>query len=152
MPGWFGIVKAGARRRNCHQMSVLHEGSPNFHYHLPRCHIVVVVLSTAYQWDIWHTPLLIWYQRMVRSHQRRCLIHYCHDMMVNHKMWFWRYNFFDRYPLKMVHTTDTIGLLLANEDHSPLPIHVRNKSRRSAVTWSCEIRSYGQVTLLDHVL
>ena len=33
----------------------------------------------------------------------------------------------DRTTVMMVHTTDTNGLLLANEDHSPLPIHVGNK-------------------------
>jgi len=29
---------------------VLHEGAPNFPYHRLDCHIVILVLSTSYQW------------------------------------------------------------------------------------------------------
>ena len=48
--GRFGTVKAGARRWNCRETRCPTRGAPNFPYHRLDCHIVILVLSTSYQW------------------------------------------------------------------------------------------------------
>ena len=47
--GRFGTVKAGARRWNCRETRCPTR-APNFPYHRLDCHIVILVLSTSYQW------------------------------------------------------------------------------------------------------
>ena len=122
----FGTVKAGAQRWNCHEMMCPTRGAPNFPYHRLDCHIVMLVLSTAYQWMAGEIPCIDGIRGLLGAANAGAWCHDGHDMMVNHTMIIWHCNFDDRDPLIMVHTTNTNGLLLTNEDHSPLPIHIRN--------------------------
>ena len=106
---------------------VLHEGaplslsSPRLPYH------AIIVLSTAYQWMAGAMYCVYDIRGWLGAANAGAWCHNGHDTTVNHTMIIWRCNFLDRDPSMMVHTIDTNGLLPTNEDHSPLPIHVRNK-------------------------
>jgi len=106
---------------------VLHEGAPNFPYHRLDCHIVILVLSTSYQWMAGAMPYVDDIRGWLGAANAGAWCHMTTILLSNHTMIIWRCNFVDRDPLLMVHTTDTNGLLLTNEDHRPLPIHVGNK-------------------------